>query len=478
MGCSTCHVPKAGWTFDVAGTNKHQVAITGANRHTVGNLKPPSNAYAPQLPFFGPDCPDGFFGYCEGNFWDGRAEGADPTVFERIEGVRRGATVHIGEEVLLNSLTSSSNPNLAAYIQYMGPIADQAYNPFLNPVEQNNLNQQTVCRQVESSQYADLFALVWDESINCSSDIYPGSGLPGLPYYEINHRRIAVSLAAYQMSDQVNSFTSKRDIALDNDEDGVFPLDDFTAQENLGHDLFYNRLPVPFAPEGIPLGPDGTAPFNVRPFPDLPVTNCSFCHSNDPGGDVLKQPEELGTEEDQLYTDRAYHNIGVPVNTEIPDTGVDSDAGLAEHTGPLFVAAPPPPFVAGFYLPLGFFKTPTLRNVCKGTGEGFPKAFAHNGYFKSVESIVHFYNTADVLDVCEPGTTEKDALKNNCWPAAAYPGVSPDGPPGVARGGPLVGNLGLSPEYEAAIVAYLHTLSDNYTPKAPKPYQAKKGKKH
>src|SRR5262245_29583696 len=52
MACVTCHVPEAGWTGGTSGVNLHQVAITGANPHKVGNLKPPSNAYATFVPPF------------------------------------------------------------------------------------------------------------------------------------------------------------------------------------------------------------------------------------------------------------------------------------------------------------------------------------------------------------------------------------------------------------------------------------------
>ena len=46
---------------------------------------------------------------------------------------------------------------------------------------------------------------------------------------------------------------------------------------------------------------------------------------------------------------------------------------------------------------MGKHKVPTLRNVDLRNGpEGFVKAFGHNGYFKSLEEIVHFYNTRDV----------------------------------------------------------------------------------
>src|SRR5665811_1893190 len=45
---------------------------------------------------------------------------------------------------------------------------------------------------------------------------------------------------------------------------------------------------------------------------------------------------------------------------------------------------------------LGKHKVPTLRNVDKRPYLGFVKAYGHNGYFKSLKEIVHFYNTRDV----------------------------------------------------------------------------------
>ena len=41
-------------------------------------------------------------------------------------------------------------------------------------------------------------------------------------------------------------------------------------------------------------------------------------------------------------------------------------------------------------------KVPTLRNVDLRPAKKFVKAYGHNGYFKSLEEIVHFYNTRDV----------------------------------------------------------------------------------
>jgi cytochrome c peroxidase len=88
---------------------------------------------------------------------------------------------------------------------------------------------------------------------------------------------------------------------------------------------------------------------------------------------------------------------------------------------------------------MGKQKVPTLRNVDKRPYEGFVKAYAHNGYFKSLEEIVHFYNTRDVED----------------WPLPEVPeNVNTD----------ELGNLGLTPEEEAAVVAFMKTLSDGYVP--------------
>ena len=68
--------------------------------------------------------------------------------------------------------------------------------------------------------------------------------------------------------------------------------------------------------------------------------------------------------------------------------------------------------------------------------------YGHNGYFASIYSIVHFYNTRDVLRAG--------------WPA----------PEVIANINTTeIGNLGLNHGEELAIVAFLRTLSDGYVPK-------------
>lgn len=90
-----------------------------------------------------------------------------------------------------------------------------------------------------------------------------------------------------------------------------------------------------------------------------------------------------------------------------------------------------------FFLPIipmitSVFRVPTLRNIA------LTAPYGHNGYFKTLEEIVHFYNVRDVSDefpLAEcPATVNRDEL----------------------------GNLGLTPEEEAALVAFMKTLTDDY----------------
>jgi cytochrome c peroxidase len=96
-----------------------------------------------------------------------------------------------------------------------------------------------------------------------------------------------------------------------------------------------------------------------------------------------------------------------------------------------------------------------LRNVDKRPGDGFTKAYMHNGDFKTPEGVVDFYNTRDAKPACpDPLTTQADALAQGCWPAPEVTdNVDTD----------ELGSLGLTPEEEAALVAFMKTLSDGYS---------------
>jgi len=95
-------------------------------------------------------------------------------------------------------------------------------------------------------------------------------------------------------------------------------------------------------------------------------------------------------------------------------------------------------------------QVPTLRNVDMRPTPSFVKAYMHNGYFKSLKEVVHFYNTRDVLPKCN---ADDAGEKVTCWPA-------PEDSTNVNKR--QLGNLGLTDEEEDALVAFLKTLTDGY----------------
>ena len=284
---------------------------------------------------------------------------------------------------------------------------------------------EAVCRHVKRADYSPLYRKAWGESIDCRESVV-----------DISFKRVAVAISAWEHSEEVNSFSSKRDIALAHDDDGTpgaFPLEDFSNKENLGHDLFYGVTSA--------LNPTGKN------------ANCSACHNSE-------GPGSTGAEPAQLYSDQGFHHLGLPPNYDIANFDADNpDFGLAHHT------FPDDPGASGH---AGHFRTPTLRNVAKKVNRNFTKAYMHNGYFKNLEDVVHFYNTATLkLDPvrCPAGTTAAQARRRDCWPAAEVNnGLQ-------ASGVGLLGNLGLTTAEEKAIVAYLETLSDTKTVQAPKPFK-------
>ena len=281
------------------------------------------------------------------------------------------------------------------------PLAEQAQGPFLNPLEQNMPSPKQVCLKVQQSDYTDLFQEVWGpDSLDCVKGVADA------------YESIARSIAAYERSPESQAFTSKYDYFLA----GAAVL---TEQEAWGLALF----------EGDAM--------------------CSLCHISEPG------PEG----EPPLFTDFTYDNLGVPKNpqnpfyTMPPYWNPDGYNWVDYGLGDFLKGAGYP---AEDYEPeLGKVKVPTLRNVDLRPYGGFVKAFGHNGYFKSLEGIVNFYNTRDVKDPCPGDYTEAEALAAGCWPAPEVPmNVNED----------ELGNLGLTADEEAAIVAFMRTLSDGYTP--------------
>jgi hypothetical protein len=101
---------------------------------------------------------------------------------------------------------------------------------------------------------------------------------------------------------------------------------------------------------------------------------------------------------------------------------------------------------------IGNFKTPTVRNLTMGGN----RRYGHNGFFTSLEQVVHFYNTSMV-----PGA----GWNGQPWPPAETPRKADAGGLPVGALGD-VGNLGLTDVEEAALVAFLKTLNDGWSPTA------------
>jgi cytochrome c peroxidase len=115
---------------------------------------------------------------------------------------------------------------------------------------------------------------------------------------------------------------------------------------------------------------------------------------------------------------------------------------------------------------MGFFKSPGLRNVDKRVNNG-ARTYMHNGALVSLEQVVHFYNTRDVrscsaLGIPEAGsvlpTGPGDTRANACWPAPDFPQTVVRDLGGGIRG--VLGDLRLTPQEEARIVAFMKTLTD------------------
>ena len=168
------------------------------------------------------------------------------------------------------------------------PAADQAQGPFLNPVEQALPDAACVVNRVCEGAYGDLFREVWVEELpNICNIKWPANtfGQCNSPKGTVKlspaHRqrvdeaydKIALSIAAFEASKASNAFTSKID---------AFRTcqDTFTPAEASGQALFGGK------------------------------GKCSSCHTGAaprkcPPSPVVIQP---------LFSDFAYHNLGVPKN--------------------------------------------------------------------------------------------------------------------------------------------------------------------
>jgi cytochrome c peroxidase len=399
--CAFCHMPETGFTGPVSELNRTTGAYPGSVRTRFSNRKPQTHAYAPLSPVlhYNPGQGD----LVGGNFWDMRATGR-----------RLG-----------------------------NPAAEQAEGPPTNPVEMGLPDIACVVYRVSQRPYRALFESVWGPqafAVEWPSDAEEVCNRPGpadagqlLPVHlspidrgrvSTTFDRMAQSIAGYEASAEVTSFTSKYDAVLAKKAQ-------FTPQEQQGYDLFRGKA------------------------------RCNECH------------RDGGPGEDPLFTDFTASNIGTPANPGLPYYDENKPDGLgyaANPAGSSFVDGGVGTFLSQGHLlsqPSAVdqrwlklapdnqarMQVPTLRNVDKRPYPAFVKAYGHNGYFTSLKEIVHFYNTRDVLPRCKPHDAGEGTT---CWPA-------PESTENMNSS--KIGHLGLSETEEDAIVSFMQTLTDGFMPR-------------
>jgi cytochrome c peroxidase len=442
IACATCHVDYAGFTGGSSffnGTISAEagaIAITNAPIGPKGQLKgpnyrisarkPQSYAYAPFAPVLHYNATQqDFYG---GNFWDMRAGG----------------------------------------IRLENPAAEQAQGPPTNPVEMANLDIATYIYKLSKTPYAKFFEAYWGigslSSIHWPGNIKELAAMPGpgpannpnpvlskLSQADQNlvisaYDHAAQSMAAYESGPEVSPFTSKFDQAL------AFPTQSvLTADELAGWNLFRGK------------------------------GHCNTCHLD--GTENINKgtitPADA-TDVAPLFTDFTSANIGTPQNFALPflyENHPDQFGYRANAAGIFYVDLGVGAFLRNVALPVllgesnnnigtgrnpnpawailapnfdGKVQTPTLRNVDKRPYPTFVKAYAHNGYFKSLKAIVHFYNTRDTLNRGKHKPAGEPGEGISYWP-----------PPEVnANLDQTIGHLGLTDTEENQIVLFLQTLSD------------------
>jgi cytochrome c peroxidase len=403
QACVSCHSPSVAFTFPNSAINLTMGPVPGAVHGRFGNRLVPSVTYAkfsPPGPFYDPDVQT----YVGGQFWDGRA--TDQTA--------------------------------------------QAQFPEFNPNEMNDIvdNQHPspalLMDKLAHSPEAGAFRSVFGQHAFEDS-------------HQVNLQRIGQAIAAFEATSNVSPFTSKYDAYLK----GQATL---TASEMNGLVLFTGSV------TGRPGGP--AAYKNAK---------CNDCHGipNDPSSGP------------DIFSNFCYTNIGVPRNPGNPfyaETDKHSnplgynpqgtayvDLGLGDFLYPSY-GLPSGNQGKGangqgdFLAINGTFKAPSLRNIDKRPSAGFVRAYMHNGNFKSLQDVVHFYNTrnlttypGEVIDFTKPnpyaGLKGKPLQRQPEYPSL----VTLNNPQGLTpEQGGEVGNLGLTPQEEEDIIAFLKTLSDGY----------------
>src|SRR5437667_765955 len=265
--CAFCHMPQTGFTGPVSELNRTTGAYPGSVRTRYSDRKPQTHAYAPLSPVlhYNPGQGD----LVGGNFWDMRATGR-----------RLG-----------------------------NPAAEQAQGPPTNPVEMGLPDSACAVYRASQRPYRALFESVWGKqafAIEWPKDVEQVCAWPGPPgpqdptpvhLSELDRGRagttfdqMAQSIAGYEASAEVTSFTSKFDAVQAGKAQ-------FTPQEQLGYEVFRGK------------------------------GQCNACH------------RDGGPGEDPLFTDFTASNIGTPANPRLPyyaEDRPDSRGYVANPAGTSF----------------------------------------------------------------------------------------------------------------------------------------------
>ena len=418
--CTFCHMPDVDFTGPISLLNMTTVAYPGSFRDATadpahsryGHRKPQSYTYAPYYPVLQYNETQGdFYG---GNFWDLRATGV--------------------------------------YLQ--NPAAEQAQDPPVDPNEMGLPDTACVVWRLSQSPYRSFFETVWgkqafaitwpDDTDRVCSRPGPPAGNDLLPVHltqidrgrsKATYDQFGLSIAAYEAAPDISPFSSKFDYALANPDQQVL-----TTDEQMGWDLFSGKA------------------------------KCNTCHLDGTESRAGKKSEKIAPRDvgskAPLFTDFTSSNLGVPRNASLPyfsETKPDEYGYTPNPAGSAFVDKGVGDFLRNLTLNPnsdwarlaprfdGKFQVSTLRNVDRRPRADFVKAYMHNGYFKSLKEVVHFYNTRDALRRCQQNDPGE---KTTCWPAAEFAGNTDT----------TIGKLGLTNEQEDQLVAFLKTLTDGYKP--------------
>jgi cytochrome c peroxidase len=160
-----------------------------------------------------------------------------------------------------------------------------------------------------------------------------------------------------------------------------------------------------------------------------------------------------------------------PLGTKYIDYGLGSNPNPAPDSTTFYKNAP-----GDIPVFRGLFKTPSMRGTDKRPSTQFVKAYMHNGVFKSLKDVVHFYNKRNIAVDTSGKEIAFDLRKGPPdGYTALFPqpevlenvqnvaGVTPAQATTASESNGQIGNLQLSSQQEDDLVNFIKTLNDGYT---------------